>query len=218
MRLDARAALHVAEPFLDQRLRHRPVSKSPATTRLALLGRVVLLEELHHVLVAGGREVRHVADDRPVVRMALRVEHLAKRELGLAVRAVLVTLAPLVLDDVALGVHRLRRHRLEQVAHAVRLEEQRELERVGRDVDPVVGAVVLRGAVVRRRRLRSSKSSNSPGFTCCEPMNIRCSNRCAKPVRPVFSRAEPDVVTHVRGDDGDAVVLVQDDGQPVRQL
>ena len=39
-------------------------------------------------------------------------------------------LAPLVLDDVALRVDRLGRHRVEQVAHAIGLEEQRELERV----------------------------------------------------------------------------------------
>ena len=61
---------------------------------------------------------------------------------------VLVALAPLVLDDVALRVDGLRRHRVEQVAHAIRFEEQRELERVRRHVDPVVGAVVLRRAVV----------------------------------------------------------------------
>ena len=42
----------------------------------------------------------------------------------------------------------LRRHRVEQVAHAIGFEEQRELERVRRHVDPVVGAVVLGRAVV----------------------------------------------------------------------
>ena len=37
----------------------------------------------------------------------------------------------------------------------------------------------------------SSSVSNSPSLTWPEPSNIRCSNRCAKPVRPGFSRADP---------------------------
>ena len=61
---------------------------------------------------------------------------------------VLVALPALVLDDVALAVDALGGHRLEQVAHAVRLEEQRQLERRRRHVDVVVRAVRLRRAVV----------------------------------------------------------------------
>ena len=42
-----------------------------------------------------------------------------------------------------------RRRRVEEVRHAIRLEEQRELNRVRRDVDPVVRAVVFGRPVVR---------------------------------------------------------------------
>ena len=122
--------------------------------------------------------------------MTLRIQHLVERDVGHAVRPVLVALAPLVLHDVALRVDGLRRHRVEQIAHAVRLEEQRQLERVRRHVDPVVGAIVLGRAVVVAAGA-FEPLSNSPGFTCPDPMNIRCSNRCANPVRPGFSRAEP---------------------------
>ena len=37
----------------------------------------------------------------------------------------------------------------------------------------------------------SSIWSKSPYFACFEPMNIKCSNRCANPVRPGFSCADP---------------------------
>ena len=37
----------------------------------------------------------------------------------------------------------------------------------------------------------SSHWSNFPTGTWPEPMNIRCSKRCANPVRPGFSRADP---------------------------
>ena len=152
--------------------------------------RVVGPEEVDDVFIAGGGQVLHVADHRPVIRMAFRIEHLVQRDVGHAVRAVLVALTPLVLHDVALQVHGLRRHRVEQVAHAVRFQEERELERVRRHVDVVVGPVVGgRGVVPAADRFE--RVSNSPYGTCPEPMNIRCSNRCAKPVRPGSSFADP---------------------------
>ena len=48
-------------------------------------------------------------------------------------------------------------------------------------------------------------------------MNIRCSNRCAKPVRPGFSRAEPTWYQTFTVDDRHAVILVQDHVQAVGQ-
>ena len=48
-------------------------------------------------------------------------------------------------------------------------------------------------------------------------MNIRCSNRCAKPVRPGCSRAEPTWYHMLTVDDRHAVILVQDHVQAVRQ-
>ena len=59
--------------------------------------------------------------------------------------------------------------------------------------------------------------SNSPSATFFEPSNIRCSNRCAKPVRPGRSLAEPDVVPDVDGDDRHARVAMQNHVQAVGQ-
>src|SRR4029450_1903549 len=110
---------------------------------------VVFLEEGDDILVAGGGQVWHVADDRPMIRMAFGVQHFGQCDLGHPVGPILVTLAPLVLDDVALGVHGLWGHRVEEVAHPIGLEKQRELQRVRWDVDPVVRAIGFGRAVVR---------------------------------------------------------------------
>ena len=48
-------------------------------------------------------------------------------------------------------------------------------------------------------------------------MNIRCSKRCAKPVRPGRSRAEPTWYQMFTADDRHAVVLVEDHVQAVGQ-
>ena len=57
--------------------------------------------------------------------------------------------------------------------------------------------------------------SNSPSATFFEPSNIKCSKRCANPVRPRRSLAEPDVVPDVDGDDRHARVAMQNHVQPV---
>ena len=59
--------------------------------------------------------------------MAFGIQHLPEHDLRHAVRLVLDALPALVLHDVALGVDRFGRHRVEQVAHAIGLEEEREL-------------------------------------------------------------------------------------------
>ncbi len=55
------------------------------------------------------------------------------------------------------------------------------------------------------------------GSTFFEPLNIRCSNRWANPVRPAPLVLRADVVPHLDVDDRRRVVLVQDDAEPVRQ-
>ena len=56
-----------------------------------------------------------------------------------------------------------------------------------------------------------------PYGTCPEPVNITCSNMCAKPVRPGDLVLRADVIPHVDGDGRRRMVLRQDDGEAVRQ-
>ena len=62
--------------------------------------------------------------------MALRVQQRRELDEGLAVRLIVDALPFFVLDDVALAVDFVRRLVVEEKAHAIGLEEQRELERV----------------------------------------------------------------------------------------
>ena len=61
----------------------------------------------------------------------------------------------------------------------------------------------------------SSSESNSPSFTFLDPSNIRCSNRCANPVRPSFLVRGSDVIPDVDRHDRHAVILVQNHRQAV---
>ena len=180
--------------------------------------RVVQPEELLHVLDGRGGEIRHAADDRPGVRMARRVDRRADDLAGAAVGLVVHALPALVLHDVALRVELRHVERVEQEAHAVGFEPQR-------------GA---RGSSTARSRSTScDRSPWSPLFcpptpsvslscrpygTCPEPVNITCSNRCAKPVRPDFLVLRADVVHHVAPTTvGVAWSSREDDRQAVRQ-
>ena len=146
-RLHRCALRHLAEPLLHER--PGPVEVDVAGNhQTGVVGRVVLLEELHDVLVAGRRQVLHVADGWPAIGMPGRPEHLVELDRRHPVWPVLVALTPLVLHHVALPVDPLGRHRVEEVRHPVGLEEERQLQRIRRHVHDVVRAVVARRAVV----------------------------------------------------------------------
>src|SRR5690606_34454311 len=91
-------------------------------------------------------EVVHRADRAVVVRVVLGVQRAVDQVVGLAVGLVLA-LALLVLDHAALLVQHLLVDRAEQVAHAVGLHPQRQVQRGGGHVLEVVGAVQPGGAV-----------------------------------------------------------------------
>ena len=82
--------------------------------------------------------------------MARRKERRRQRHAGEPVGPVLVVLAPLVQHHLALGDELLFAERRQQVAHAIGLEPQRQLEGVGRHHFPVVGAVGVGRAVDQR--------------------------------------------------------------------
>ena len=210
------SGLHVAEPPLDEPARVRDVDI--AGDDQARIGRrIELLEKRDDVFVARGREIRHVADDGPVIRMALRIQHLAENHvLGGGVRPVLNALASLVLHDVALRVDGLRRHRVEEISHAVGFEKQRELERIRRHVDPVVRAVVFgrsvvltAGAFKPRIELARLDVAGSHEHQMFEEMR-KSGSASAFP-----SRA--DVVPDVHAHHGHAVVFVKNHVQSVGQ-
>jgi hypothetical protein len=92
-------------------------------------------------------EVGHRADGAVMVGMADRVHLLAQHVEDLAVGFVLA-LALLVLDHAALFVQGLLVDRAEQVAHAVRLHPQGHVQRRGRHVLEIIGAVGIGGAVL----------------------------------------------------------------------
>ena len=138
-----------AEVFLDQRLGLVHVDVARDGQR-GVVGRVVLGEEVTHVLELGGLDVRVGADHVGVVGMSGRVEQVRHRLLGEAVGAVLDALAPLVAHHVLL----VRQHSLveavEQEAHPIALEPQRQLELVRWHVLEEVGAIEVGGSVHHR--------------------------------------------------------------------
>ena len=148
--------------------------------------------------------------------MAFGIEHFIEREWGRAVRRVLDPLAPLVLHDVALSVHGLRRHRVEKVPETVGLEKERQLQGVRRHVDEVVRGVVAGGRVVGAASLLEPlielpvlHVAGSHEHQVLEEM------REAGAPRVLARRA--DVVPDVHGDNRRAVILVQNHGHAVGQ-
>ena len=190
-RRNGRAALQRAEVLLDQRLRLRRVEVAD-DRQARVVGRVVLLEESLHVVELRRLDVLVRADDVAVVRMPLREQRLKQRLFGEAVRLVLDALAPLVADDVLLVRQRRLIDLVEQVAHAIGLEPQRQLELVRRDGLEVVGAVevgravdVARAGGLEQLEVRVARARASSSETSCARTGAR------NPVRPGSSFAGP---------------------------
>ena len=215
-RLHRRALRHLAEPLLHERLGLVVVDVA-GNHQAGVVGRVVLLEELHDVVVARRGQVLHVADGGPAVGMGGGPEHLVELDRRHAVGAVLVALTPLVLHHVALPVDALGRHRVEQVGHAIRLEEERQLQRVRRHVDDVVGAVVGRRAVVvAAGRLEQRVELAFLHVLRALEHQVLEEVREAGAAGPLVGRAH--VIPDVDGHDGHAGVAVQDHVEPVGEL
>jgi hypothetical protein len=115
-----------------------------------------------------------------------------------------------------LSIDHLRSHRVEQVAHAVGFEKERELEGVGRHVDPVVRAIVGRRAVVRaagpleqRIELARLHVARAHEHQMLEEMR--------EPGAPGALARRADVIPDVDRDNRHAMVFVQDDVEAVRK-
>ena len=148
--------------------------------------------------------------------MPLRVEHLRDLDRGHPVGGVLVALAALVLDHVALGVDGLGRHRVEQIRHPVGLEEERQVQRVRRHVDVVVGAILGRRRVVGAAgRLEQLIEVAVLGVGRAHEHEVLEEMR--EPGPPGLLARRADVIPDVHRDQRHGVILVEDDVQPVGQ-
>ncbi len=139
------AARNVAEVLLDQRLGGCRVHVAREHEH-GVIRAVVVAEPLSDVVEARRIKVGHRTDRRVVIGVPFREEVLELQILDEAIRLI-VALALLVLDDAALVIEFLLRHRAEQMAHAVALEEERAFQRAGRHGLEIVRAVEPRRAV-----------------------------------------------------------------------
>ncbi len=148
--------------------------------------------------------------------MSLRVKHRPEDFIRNAVRPVFNALAPLVLHDVTLGVDHLRRHRVEEISHPIGFEEERELERVRRNIDPVVRPIVLsRSVVVAACAFEPLVELSRLHVAGAHEHQVLEQMGEAGAPGPLARRA--DVIPHVDRDEWHGVILVEDYGQAVRQ-
>ena len=211
---DRRARRDVAEVLLDPRL-HVLGLHVAGHDEDGVLRAVVGLEPLLHVVERGGVEVLHRADDRPRVRVALRVDRGLDELLDLAVGLVL-TLPLLVLDDPALLVELRLGDRADEMSHAVRLHPQDGVEGAHRHVLEVVGAVLVRRAVeVGRADLLEDLEVVVVEVLGAVEHQVLEEVGEAGLARLLVLRA--DVVPDVHRRDRGLVVLVDDEGEAVRQ-
>jgi hypothetical protein len=147
--------------------------------------------------------------------MTLRIQRAHQHFIGAAVRLVFA-LALFVLDDAALLVELGLSDGAEQEAHAVRFHEQRGIERGGRNILEVVGAVGIGGSVL------VGDANLLEGFEVFALVVFRTLEhqvleqvREARPARRLVLGA--DVIPQVDRDDGRLAVGVNDDAQAVGQ-
>ena len=168
------------------------------------------------VLEARGVEVLHRADRRVVVGVALGEERGVDVDERVAVGLVVVPLALLLLDDVALVVEVLLRHGVEEVAVPVGLEPEGELDGPGGDGLEVVGAVEP-----RRRVEPAALGHQRLEVLAAAHVARALEHQVLEEVREAGATgrlvARPDPDPEVHRDVRDGVVGAHDDPQPVGQ-
>ena len=147
-----------------------------------------------------------------MVRRKQRRQHGHRRQ---AVGPVLVVLPALVQHDVALVRELLLRQRRQQVAHAIGLHPQRQLERArGHDL-PVVGPIGVRRSV--ERRARGLQRLEEPAVVVLGSLEHQVLEQMREARVPGRLVLRSDVIPDVDRDDRTAVVLVQQHVEAVRE-
>ena len=124
-----------------------------------------------------------------------------------SVGAVFVILAALILHHVALNVQLALGQDFQQKAHPVRLQPQRQLKAVGRDVLPVVGSVRRGGAVEIRADLL--KRVEVAGVVVLRPLEHDVFEKVGEPRLAGLFVLRADVIPHVDRRHGQRPVLGQ---------
>ena len=174
---------------------------------------VVRVVEAARVVERRGAEVVHRADDGVLVRERVVRERVGRLE-GRRVRLVVDAQALLFLHGLALVVELLLRE--DEGAHPVGLEEEPEVEALGRQRLVVVRAVLGRRAVHRAAGARDEPEvlalADVLGALEHEVLEEMGEPRPARELHPA-----PDVVGDVDRDEGDAALRRGDDRQAVRE-
>ena len=150
--VDGRPRRQIPEVALRQRPRLAGVNV-PRDSQACVGRRVVLAKEFLHILQSRRVQVFLRAYRGPVVRMRRGKHQRLQRQIRHPVWPVFVALTPLILHHIPLHIEDLLVKRIQQKAHPVRLQPQRELQVIGRHILPVVRAVVGSGAVQVRAHL-----------------------------------------------------------------
>ena len=171
----------------------------------AVVGAVVAAEEVVHVHEAGGVEVLHRPDRGVVVGVPGGEHRGIHLDQGRAVGHVVVALALLFLDHVALVVEVLLRHGVEQVAVPVGLHPEGEL------VGALGHGLEVVGAVEPRRRVEPAALGHQPGEVLAagdvpRPLEHQVLEQVGETGAPGDLVAGPDVHPDVDGDGGDGGV------------
>ena len=173
--------------------------------------RVVGLEERRDVFHRRRAQIRHRADHRVLVREVL-VGQLVDDLEGAAVGLIVHAEAALLLDRVDLVVELLLRDH--QRPHPVGLEEQREIELVGRQ-DLEVERPILVGRAVHAAAVHEHQIGMLAGTDVLGALEHHVLEQVREPGAALALVARADVVVHRNREDRRGVILRDDHAQPV---
>ena len=208
------AARHATQILLDQRrgLRARRSRRRARASRCSARSRCRGTSRTSGIDAAS--RSCHAADR--LVLVGMRREGLVEDDLRQpAERLVLEAHPPLFLHDLALGRELVVAH--VERRHPIGLEPQDQRQVLRRHRLPVDRRVFVGERVGLAADARDPSTDADRARTFFEPLNIRCSNRCAKPVRPGASSFDPTWYQSGQMDDRRRVVFEKDHLQAVRQ-
>ena len=165
------------------------------------------LKEVFDIVQIGGVQIFLGSDGHPVIRMGQRIEGFLNMPRGHSIRSVLVGLAALVLDHVALDVKTFLVQSIQQETHAIGFQPKSQVQVVGGDVFPVIGAVWGGGAVeVGASFLQRLEVAAVVVF---RPFEHHMFEQVSEPGPPHLFVLGTHVVPDIYGHHGDGVVLME---------